>query len=93
MMITLQLLKACLKKTNLYLYITETFIVLLSRYYPRSFSEKRNLYIKNTNKYVYKTLCRHGLQRRRFFLRNFGPIVWNKLLPNKFKSASTLEEF
>ena len=26
-------------------------------------------------------------------LRNFGPIVWNKLLPNKFKSASTLEEF
>ena len=26
-------------------------------------------------------------------LRNFGPIVGNKLLPNKFKSASTLEKF
>ena len=25
-------------------------------------------------------------------LRNFGPIVWNKLLPKNFKSTSTLEK-
>ena len=26
-------------------------------------------------------------------LRKYGTIVWNKLLPNNFKSSSTLEEF
>ena len=25
-------------------------------------------------------------------LRDCGPIIWNKLLPDNFKSASTLEE-
>ena len=26
-------------------------------------------------------------------LRNFGPIVWNNMLPNNLKSATTLEKF
>ena len=56
----------------------------------------QSLFCRNYNPKLYRTFRRpnvKGVYKGECSLRSFGPIVWDSMLPEEFKSIDNLDEF